>query len=146
MRTDGLNLDKHLKRFDELSALQEESPTAWQLIWKLISIKGWNSSVFCERTGLDNSIYYKAKRNDSKTVPSLQTLMAIYVSMDLDEASMEELLLAAGIRLSKAIPAHRAYMYVIHNLAAEPVALRAAFLSSLGLGKSPSRNFNKKAS
>ena len=136
IRTDGPIVDRHIKRFEELSALQEESPTAWQLIGKLISIKGWNRGVFCARTGLDNDAYYKAKRND-KSVPSLQTLMAICISMDLDKATVEELFLAAGIQLSKAIPAHRACMYVIHHLAAEPVAVRKKFLQSLGVGKAP---------
>ena len=138
IRIDGLNVGRHLKQFEELSALQEESPTAWQLIGKLIEIKGWNRSVFCERTGLDNDAYYKAKRSD-KSVPSLQTIIAICVSMDLDKATIEELLTAAGIYLSKAIPAHRAYMYVINNLAAEPIAARQKFLYDLGLGRLSSK-------
>jgi len=129
---DGLIIDKHVMQFEELSALQEEAPTAWQLVWKLIIHKGWNRSVFCERTGLDDAIFYKAKRND-KSVPGIQTLMAICVNMDLDKSVVEELLSAAGIRLNKAIPSHRAYMYAINALAGEPVAIRNEFLNRLGL-------------
>jgi len=133
MHTDGIKADKHIKQFKTFSALQEEAPTAWQLIWKLITVKGWNRSVFCERTGFDYDVYYRAKRND-KSVSSIQTLMAICVNMSLDKTTAEELLAAAGIRLSKAIPAHRAYLYTLSALAEEPVAVRNEFLDCLGLG------------
>jgi len=135
MRTDSTKADKHIRQYKGLVALQEEFPTAWQLIWKLIIIKGWNRNVFCERTGFDYDVYYRAKRND-KSVPGIQTLMAICVNMDLDKATAEELLAAAGIRLSKAIPAHRAYLYVLSTLAEESIAVRNEFLDRLGLGKS----------
>lgn len=128
------NMDKLISQFEELSALQEESPTAWQLIWKLIIIKGWNRSVFCEQTGLDNEAFYKAKRND-KSVPNIQTLMIICISLDLDVASTEELLMVAGIKLSKAVPMHRVYMYVIYNLVSEPLDTRKEFLTHYGLGR-----------
>jgi len=134
MRTDGSKVDKHIRRFEELSVLQEEAPTAWQLIWKLICYRGWNCSVFCERTGLDKGVFYKAKRND-KSVPTAHTLMVIYVHLELCEKTMEELLAAAGIVLSKAIPSHRAYMYIIDALAGESIFIRNEFLNRLGLGK-----------
>ena len=146
VRADALKIDKHIKCFEELSALHEEFPTAWQLIWKLINnYKRWNCSVFCERTSLDKDIYYRAKRNDH-SIPTLHTIMTICVNMDLDKASTEELLLAAGIHLNRAIPAHRAYLYVINNLAAEPLAIRKKFLNYQGLSKPPSGKFNKNAS
>ena len=134
IRTDGPKVDKHIKRFEELSALQEEFPTAWQLIWRLIAYRGWNCSVFRERTGLDKDVYYRAKRND-KSVPTIQTLMAICVYMDLSKKAAEELLAAAGIVLSKAIPAHRAYLYAIDALACESIVIRSEFLNRLGLGR-----------
>ena len=139
MRTDNPRVDKHIKRFKELVALQEEVPTAWQLIWKLINhYKRWNCRVFCERTGLDQDVYYRAKRND-KSVPNIQTLMIICVHMELDKNTADELLAAAGIRLSKAIPSHRAYMYVIYVLADETIAVRCEFLNRLGFGRPRSR-------
>lgn len=144
IRTDGSILDKLIKQFEELSALQEEAPTAWQLIWKLISIKGWNRSVFCERTGLEETIYYKAKRNDSKTMPAIHTIVTICVSMDLSRQAIDELLAAAGIQLSKAIPSHRAYLFVINILEGESIAVRNEFLDRVGLGKPPTQgDFDK---
>ena len=56
VRADALKIDKHIKCFEELSALHEEFPTAWQLIWKLICYKGWNCSVFRERMSSKNSV------------------------------------------------------------------------------------------
>jgi len=140
IRTDGPKVDKHIKRFEELSALHEESPTAWQLIWRLISFKGWNCSVFCERTGLDKDAFYKAKRND-KSVPTIQTLMVICVYMELGKKTAEELLAAAGIVLSKAIPSHRAYLYAIDALADESIFIRSEFLNRLGLGRENKLSF-----
>jgi len=140
-----MKVDKHIKRFEELSAIQEESPTAWQLIWKLICYKGWNCSVFRERTGLDDDVYYRAKRND-KSVPNVQTLMIICVHMELSAKAAEELLAAAGIILSKAIPSHRAYMYVIYALDEKPIIIRNEFLNRLGLGRPlPRGGYNLKS-
>jgi len=138
--TNLLNIDKHVARFEELSALQEEAPTAWQLIGKVIARKGWNRAVFCKRSLLDEAIYYKAKRGDD-TPPSLHTLMAVCVGMDLDMPATEELLAAAGYKFSKAIPLHRAYMYIIGHLAGQPVHVRNEFLKRLRINELGSQNY-----
>ena len=122
-----------------MSILHAEFPTVWQLIWKLINdYKGWDCSVFCRRTGLGDDIYYKARNND-KSLPTIQTIIIICVYMELDKSTAEELFTAAGIHLNKAIPTHRACMFVIYDLAEESIMIRIEFLNRLGFGKPNSR-------
>jgi len=136
----------YLKKYEALAAMQAQDPNAWQLVGALIEQRGWSLTTFRSRSLLDEGHYYKAKRGDA-SLPTLPILMAICVAMALDMETTELLLGAAGIKLSTAIPLHRAYIYIINYLSGEPIAVCNEFLSRLHFNELGSRDYlDKKAS
>ena len=143
--TNGPEIDKHLKKYEVLAAMQAKEPNAWQLIGALIEQMGWSITKFCNRSLLDKGYYYKAKRGDI-TPPTLPILMAICIAMALDMESAERLMSAAGIKLSTAIPLHRAYMYILNHLSGQSIYVCNNFLKRLGFGELGSQDYPKQTS
>jgi len=141
IRTDGPKIDKHINNFEVLAVMQAKEPNAWQLVGALINQRKWNLEVFMERSGLDKNSFYKAKRGDP-TPPTLQTLMAICIAMNLDMSAVEMLFGAAGIKLSAAIPLHRAYIYIINHLSGQPIAVCNEFLNRLQIKALGATNYH----
>ena len=143
MSTKGPNIDMHLKKFEVLAAMQARDPNAWQLVGALIEQMGWSLTTFRNLSLLDEGYYYKAKRGDTM-LPTLPILMAICVAMALDMETAEILLGAAGIKLSTAIPLHRAYIYIITHLAGQPIHICNEFLKRLHFNELGSRDYLSK--
>ena len=143
MSKNSPNIDIYLKKFEVFAAMQAKDPNAWQLVGALIEQMGWGITKFCNRSLLDKGYYYKAKRGDV-TPPTLPVLMAICVAMALDMEAAELLLSAAGIKLSTAIPLHRAYMYIINHLAGQPIYVCNEFLKRLGFNELGSQDYPSK--
>jgi hypothetical protein len=133
----------HLRKYETLAAMQGKDPNVWQLVGALIEQLGWNLTTFCNRSLLDKGYYYKAKRGDA-TLPTLPVLMAICVAMALDMEATEILLGAAGIKLSTAIPLHRAYIYIINHLNGEPIHVCNEFLKHLRFNDLGSQDYPSK--
>ena len=145
MSIKGPNIDIHLKKFDTLAAMQAREPNAWQLVGALIDQLGWSLATFCNRSLLDKGYYYKAMRGDA-TPPTLPVLMAICVALALDMEAAEILLGAAGIKLSPAIPLHRAYMYIINHFTGQSIYVCNEFLKRLCFNELGSGDYLKQAS
>ena len=143
MGKNGSNIDMHLKKFEAVAAMQTRDPNAWQLVNALIEQRKWNIEVFMERSCLDENSFYKAQRGDPAP-PSLQTLMAICIAMNLDMSAAEVLFGAAGIRLSTAISLHRAYIYIINHLTGQPISVCNEFLRRLHFKELGSANYFSK--
>jgi len=139
----GPNIDVHLKKFEVVTAMQAKAPNAWQLVGALIDLRKWNIEVFMERCCLDENSFYKAQRGDPAP-PTLPTLMAICIAMNLDMPEAETLLGAAGIKLSAAIPLHRAYLFIIERLSGQPIPVCNEFLRRLHFKELGSANYYAK--
>jgi DNA-binding phage protein len=109
---------KALSHFEELHRFYDElmedswfSETAElsfaQMVAAIIRHRGYNRQVFAEKTQLSTKTYDRIMRDDMPS-PSLQTVMAICIGLQLGLEHSERLLKLAGHRLT-ASPLHRAY-------------------------------------
>ena len=74
--------------------------SCWQAIYAIIQYLGISKAHFCELTHLGEEVYRKAK-NDVPTNPSLRTIVAIALGLNLNLEITENLLKLAGHAFSK---------------------------------------------
>jgi len=139
-------LNMHVERYTRSSALLKQStPTCCQRIIALVDAKGWTKTKFCNKTLLDEAVYDRIMR-EYNSVPSLRTLIAICAAMDLCISAALSLLASAGYILSEAIEEHRAYMYILRDMAGATIGERNEFLVRVGVEPLGSRtNQSRKA-
>ncbi|MCL1878387.1 MAG: helix-turn-helix transcriptional regulator [Defluviitaleaceae bacterium] len=127
---------------DEISKMQEafskqcidrrvDKKPFWSLAYGIMQARKWNSSIFTERTLLNQSIYSRIK-NGQLSKPDIRTVMAICVGLDLDYFRATELLASAGHVLTST-DEDEAYFYILNNCRGEPIQKRNKFLTSLGI-------------
>ena len=57
--------------------------TFWQRVFEIMEMKHWNSTIFRERTQLNEKTYRRAKSNFD-SIPDIRTVIAICAGLDLD--------------------------------------------------------------
>ncbi len=100
----------------EFDAQYEESKkyrkTFSERVYEIIQIKKWNSTIFKEKTLLDDMTFSRIKNKPDYT-PNLKSVIAICVGLDLDLTVTNELLRLAGHSLTTSRE-HKAYSYIIN--------------------------------
>jgi hypothetical protein len=130
------NRSRELRRFyDELMEdgrfAAETSMTFAQLVAAFIRRKGYNRQVFTEKTGLSTRTYNRIMDNELPA-PSLDTVMAICIGLQLGSGQSERLLEAAGYKLN-ASPLHMAYRKLLATHIGHPLEACNEVLAALAL-------------
>jgi hypothetical protein len=107
---------------------KEESLTFWEQAYQMMKKRKWNSSIFCDRTLLNEMTYSRCKTNYD-SIPDIRTVMAIAVGLDLDIGLTTHLLALAGHALSNSRE-HQAYSYIITGYKGRSIHDRNEFLIS----------------
>jgi len=105
--------------------------TFWQRAYEIMEAKHWNSSIFADKTLL-NEIAYSRAKNNYDSIPDIRTVMAICAGLDLDIALTNELLSLAGHTLSNSRE-HQAYGFIITGYKGKSINERNEFLQTLEL-------------
>jgi len=139
----GIQLVVHVERYARSAALQRKTTqTCWQRVAELINAVGWQQRKFCNKTLLDVSVYEKAMKNHD-SVPTLRTLIAICIAMELSVSATNSLLYSAGHVLNDAIEEHRAFLYILQDLPGVPIGVANDFLIRVGVEPLGSKTFSK---
>ncbi|MDR1538127.1 MAG: hypothetical protein LBU32_09065 [Clostridiales bacterium] len=129
------NAEELQKKREEFEAQYTQhkalTKTFWQRAYEIMEMKHWNSSVFCERTQL-NEITYSRAKNNNESLPDVRTVIAMCAGLDLDMPLTTELLSLAGHTLSNSRE-HQALGFVITGFKGKGIYERNAFLESLDL-------------
>lgn len=105
--------------------------TFWQRAQEIMAAKHWNSSVFSERTLLNEMTFSRVK-NNFDSLPDVRTVMAICAGLDLDIGLTNELLSLAGHTLSNSRE-HQAYRFIITGYSGRSIHERNEFLESVDI-------------
>lgn len=127
-RVPTFNPDKHnmevFNRSEELKKFHEEfveegqhlsrtTQTFSQAVYGHIKRKGYNKVVFIEKTLLSGKTYDRIKNNELNN-PTLETVVAICIGLELSPTYSEEILRLAGYTLNNT-PQQLAYKKLIHS-------------------------------
>lgn len=83
---------------------------------ELFQIKKWNSSRFQEKTELSPTIFTKIKSDKYyRYKPSLESIIAICIGLDIPYLSSMQLLKAGNYYLDDYDPCHQMYMFILRN-------------------------------
>ena len=83
---------------------------------ELFQIKKWNSSRFQEKTELSPTIFTKIKSDMyCRYKPSLESIIAICIGLDIPYLSSMQLLKAGNYCLDDYDPCHQMYMFILRN-------------------------------
>jgi hypothetical protein len=105
------------------------TPTFWERAHEIMEAKHWNTTIFCEKTGLEAIVYSRIKNNPDSN-PKIRTVISICAGLDLDINMTDELLGLAGHRLSISRE-DQALAFAITGFRGKPIEERSAFLESL---------------
>ena len=105
--------------------------TFWQAAYSIMQKKKWNTSIFCEKTGLNEMTYSRAK-NNADSLPDFMTVISICAGLDLDIGVTSNLLGLAGHTFSSSRD-HQAYSFVINNYRGRSLADKNEFLDSINV-------------
>ena len=105
--------------------------TFWQAAFELMEMKKWNTTIFCDATGLNEMVYSRAKNND-KSRPDVRTVISICAGLDLDIGMTNQLLGLAGHTLSNSRE-DQAYCFVITGYRGRSLNDRNEFLRSVNV-------------
>lgn len=130
------NRSEELKRFhDELvqesQYLSSTTQNFAQAAYGHIKRKGYNKSVFTEKTLLSGKTFDRIKKNELNN-PTLETVMAICIGLELSPSYSEELLRLAGFTLSNS-PQQLAYKKLLHSYRGHSIYECNEVLEALGL-------------
>ena len=96
-----------------------------------MEMKKWNTTIFCNATGLNEMVYSRAKNND-KSRPDVRTVISICAGLDLDIGMTNQLLGLAGHTLSNSRE-DQAYSFVITGYKGRSLNDRNEFLRSINV-------------
>ena len=100
---------------------------------RLFTERHINSRTFCDRTELDEAMYYRLKNKDEQ--PLLATIITVCVGLSLDTLMSYHLVELAGYRLLPGNLLHCIYAYFSENSEDLTVAECNEFLRSMGFCK-----------
>jgi hypothetical protein len=109
----------------------ELTPSFWKRAYEIMQVKKWNTSIFCEKTQLNEMVYSRAK-NNNESLPDIRTCMAICAGLDLDMGMTTQLLALAGHTLSSTRE-HQAYGFIITAFKGKDINERNDFLESMNI-------------
>ena len=140
----SFSIEEEQIRFErQYTQSQGFQKTFGQQAIEIIENMGLNyGKAFADATLLNPNVLSRMK-NDPSGRYELATVISICAGLDLDIATTERLLCAAGLALSPASRTHQAYRYVIANMPGIDIDSRNAFLESLGIAPLGSREYNK---
>jgi len=145
-RVPTFNPDKHnmevFNRSEELKKFHEEfveegqhlsrtTQTFSQAVYGHIKRKGYNKVVFIEKTLLSGKTYDRIKNNELNN-PTLETVVAICIGLELSPTYSEEILRLAGYTLNNT-PQQLAYKKLIHSYRGHSIYECNEVLEALGL-------------
>ena len=113
-----INRSEELKKFheefvEEGQHLSRTTQTFSQVVYGHIKRKGYNKVVFIEKTLLSGKTYDRIKNNELNN-PTLETVVAICIGLELSPTYSEEILRLAGYTLNNT-PQQLAYKKLIHS-------------------------------
>ena len=126
--------DLQAKRAEFEAQLEESKLLAksfWQVAYELMEKKKWNASIFCDKTGLNQMVYSRAKNNED-SLPDVRTVISICAGLDLDIIVTNQLLALAGHTLTNSHE-HRAYSFAITGYHGRSLQDRNEFLRSVNV-------------
>ncbi len=145
-RVPTFNPDKHnmevFNRSEELKKFHEEfveegqhlsrtTQTFSQAVYGHIKRKGYNKVVFTDKTLLSEKTYDRIKNNELNN-PTLETVVAICIGLELGPTYSEEILRLAGYTLNNT-PQQLAYKKLIHSYRGHSIYECNEVLEALGL-------------
>lgn len=130
------NRSEELKRFreeliEETQYLSRTSQTFSQAAYGHIQRKGYNKIIFADKTLLSEKTFDRIKNNQLNN-PTLETVMAICIGLELSPPYSEELLKAAGFTLNNS-PQQLAYKKLLHSYRGHSLYECNEVLGALGL-------------
>lgn len=105
--------------------------TFWQAAFNIMRKRKWNTRIYCEKTGLNEMTYSRAK-NNADSLPDFLTVISICAGLDLDIGVTTNLLGLAGHTFSGSRD-HQAYSFVITNYRGRSLAEKNEFLDSINV-------------
>jgi hypothetical protein len=124
------DLQEKRKEFEaQYAEHQQLTPTFWQRAYEIMQAKKWNTTIFCNRTGLNEVVFSRAKNNHN-SLPDVRTVISICSGLDLDIGLTNELLSLAGHSLSNSRE-HQAYAFVITGYKGRSLDEKNEFLRSI---------------
>lgn len=121
---------KHFEQNEKIHKLSTVDKNCWTYIYDIITIKGTSKPHFCDLTGLGEENYRKAEKGLSNK-PTVRTIVAIGVGLDLDIDTVDNMLKLAG-RSFMDNPEDRALKFYITGLSGHSIEDCNEFLESLG--------------
>lgn len=121
---------KHFEQNEKIHKLSTIDKNCWTYIYEIITIKGTSKPHFCDLTGLGEENYRKAEKGLNNK-PTVRTIVAIGVGLDLDIDTVDNMLKLAG-RSFMDNPEDRALKFCITGLSGHPIEDCNDFLESLG--------------
>lgn len=121
---------KHFEQNEKIHKLSTVDKNCWTYIYEIITIKGTSKPHFCDLTGLGEENYRKAEKGLSNK-PTVRTIVAIGVGLDLDIDTVDNMLKLAG-RSFMDNPEDRALKFCITGLSGHSIEDCNEFLESLG--------------
>lgn len=121
---------KHFEQNEMIHKLSTVDKNCWTYIYEIITIKGTSKPHFCDLTGLGEENYRKAEKGLSNK-PTVRTIVAIGVGLDLDIDTVDNMLKLAG-RSFMDNPEDRALKFCITGLSGHSIEDCNEFLESLG--------------
>lgn len=113
-------LQQHIARFREYETTCATVTTGWRQMAELMKQRGWEPKEFHTKTLL-NRIAYERIIYGHNSAPSMHTILAVCVGLELGIPATQSVLASAGHTLSEAIPSHRAYLYILRYLRGAPI-------------------------
>ena len=121
---------KHFEQNEKIHKLSTVDKNCWTYIYEIITIKGTSKPHFCDLTGLGEENYRKAEKGLSNK-PTVRTIVAIGVGLDLDIDTVDNMLKLAR-RSFMDNPEDRALKFCITGLSGHSIEDCNEFLESLG--------------
>lgn len=110
--------------------LNFDGETSAQILMRLMNAKGWRSSTFQQKTGVNQSTYRKIK-NSPKQNLELNILVSICVGLELSQETSKKIIEKAHISLNSNDLIYKAYSYILSPAMPKDITACNAFIEKI---------------